>query len=109
MIKNIEANIVFNNGSTLSVLAPVDKSKYTSLQSKACTYKNTLLANVHTKKITVDEAKNLWTKNVCQKWNELVVPALKDSLPPEVIQHVDSFTPASNMLTLKLDVAESAE
>lgn len=108
--KNIEVAVRFTNGSTLVALAPVDKSKYTSLQSKSCTYKNTLQAGILTKKYTAEEATDMWNKNVRAKWNSLVEPALRADLPEDVLNSIDSIAPNSGMLDFDAaGTQESAE
>ncbi len=102
--KRVEITLNFRTGEQMNAMVPVNKGKYTSLQSKSCTYKQSLLAGVVTKKFTAEQAKELWKTNVVDKWNDLVSSAYKQGFPQTVLNEVESIKPASGMLDF--DVAE---
>lgn len=102
--KNIELAVRCNSGQTFTAIVPVHKGKYASVQSKACTYKQALIAGIATKKYTAEQAKELWQANVVDKWAELVTPSYEAALPQVVRNEVAEIRPASNMLDF--DVAE---
>ena len=98
MSKMINIMVTFNNGSVKPARAEVDKSKYTSLQSKASTYKKHLNNGILIKKFTVEEAQELWNKNVCDKWNAMVKEPFMAGLPDEVKNSIVNITPEGNLL-----------
>lgn len=117
-IKNVEVNVRFTTGTSVTNLVPVDKSKYASLQSKACTYKNTLIAGISTGKLTRDEAVKNWNDKVVRPWVEMVENTARESYPEEVQDFIEGVEPNSGMLELgelpaekssAVAVAESAE
>ena len=98
MSKMINIMVTFNNGSVKPARAEVDKSKYTSLQSKASTYKKHLNSGILTKQFTAEEAQELWNKNVCDKWNAMVKEPFMTGLPDEVKNSIVNITPEGNLL-----------
>lgn len=98
MSKMINIMVTFNNGSVKPARAEVDKSKYTSLQSKASTYKKHLNDGILTKKFSVEEAQELWNKNVCDKWDAMVKEPFMTGLPDEVKNSIVNITPEGNLL-----------
>lgn len=99
-IKHVEVKVQFGNGNFVTNLVPVDKSSYASLQSKACTYKNSLIANVFSGKISQEEAVSNWHKNVVKPWHSMIDAPLRASYPSEVADLIDNISPNSEMLKL---------
>lgn len=107
--KNIEISLNFKTGERAVVLVPVNKSKYTSLQSKSCTYKQNLVAQVALGKISEEKACENWNKNVVKVWSDLAEPGYKASFPKAITDEVESIHPTSNLLDFDLNGVVRAE
>lgn len=101
-IKNVEIVLNFKSGQKPTALVAVDKNKYASFQSKACTYKQKLICSVALKKVSTDEAKNLWKTNVVDKWNDLVKPSYEALFPQSVRNEIDEIRPAAAVLEFEV-------
>lgn len=110
MSKMINIMVTFNNGSVKPARAEVDKSKYTSLQSKASTYKKHLNSGILTKQFTAEEAQELWNKNVCDKWATMVKEPFMTGLPDEVKNSIVNIAPEGNLLGYEpVGIAETVD
>ena len=107
--KNVEINLSFKSGETATVLAPVNKSKYTSLQSKSCTYRQNLIAQVSMGKISKQTAQENWNKNVVNAWDNLVRPGYESSFPKAITDQVASIHPACNLLDFDLSAVHGKD
>ena len=107
--KNVEINLNFKSGETATVLAPVNKSKYTSLQSKSCTYRQNLIAQVSMGKISKQTARENWNKNVVNTWDSIVRPGYESSFPKTITDQVASIRPACNLLDFDLSAVHGKD
>lgn len=101
MSKNIAVNVVFADGSTVTNMVTVEKNKYASLQSKACTKRTALQAKVILKKATMEQITDDWNKSVVEPWKNMVRSTAVNAYPEEVRAMIVDVKPATNMLDLQ--------
>lgn len=106
MSKNINVNVVFADGSTVTNVVTVDKNKYASLQSKACTKRTALQAKVLMKKATFEQVSDDWKQTVVEPWKNMVRDNAVNAYPETVRSMIVDVQPATNLLELQNVTAE---
>lgn len=98
MSKNVDVKVTFVGGNSIIAKVNVNKGKYASMQSKACTKSKALLSKVLLGNMTREAATEEWNAKIRTPWVEMVSGPLMETFPQEVTNMIEEIVPETSLI-----------